>query len=471
MNDTTRARLLNDLSKCGRCGFCQAVCPIYREEGKEFSVARGKFILIEAALDGKIRLSRPIRDVVESCLVCKSCRAACPSGVRTDAIISAARELVAERYGLGARRRVALSLLRRPRLLTAAAWIAGRFWRLGFAPVNNGREQWRLRLPPGQVFPRPPRRSLINSLILGELAKRPTRDGNPVKVFVSKGKITISPLARQGAAVFFPGCLVNLVLPRVGLATVQLLLAMGIETVIPAAPVCCGMPHYVNGRRDQAVRLAKANLSWLASVDADRPRGRLPLVFSCPSCAEAWRGYPDLLSAEGDASAREMAARVYDISVFVAGHAPAGLFRKRASAAPTEVAQAEPIKLTYHDSCHLAQALGVRSEPRALLKQLPGISLGEMPDPGGCCGSGGTFGLFHPDLSRRIARRKVEMINATGARMVATGCPACLIQIGQGLAEAGRSEVVVRHTVELLAEALIGDSSGIQKVADPADVD
>ena len=428
MNERRRRELLEELAKCMRCGFCQAACPVYREEGTEFSVARGKLILIEAVLDGRSALTPAIRDALGACLLCKSCRAACPSGVRTDLIMAAGREMAADRYGLGLVKANALAVLRRPKALRLATALGTRLWPMAFAREADG-GLWRLRIPPGNLYPRLPRRSFVARLTRGELG---------AVAEPKSGTLVVGRASAAKTGVFFPGCLVSYMLPDVGLAAVKVLVAAGTRVAVPLQPACCGTPLYVNGERSGAASSAAANLTWLSQSGLTAS----PIVFACPSCAESWRGYPDLVEGRSAGPANEAAGRVVDISVFLSRFTPE-IFRRAVSR-----------RLTYYDTCHLAQAQGVRSEPRALLTALPGVSFKEMADPGACCGSGGTFGLFHADLARRIGGKKAADIAATGADTVATGCPACLLQLGQELRVAGRPQVAVRHTVELLAEAL-----------------
>lgn len=456
MNEARKHGLLEELAKCMRCGFCQAACPVYREEGTEFSVARGKLILVEAVLDGRSPLSPAVRDALDACLLCKSCRAACPSGVRTDVIMAAGREMAAERYGLGALKAGALATLSRPKRMTAATALGARLWGLAFAK-EEGADLWRLRVRPGSIYPRLPKRSLVARLADGELGAV-AEPGTAALVISRPGVVR--------TVVFFPGCLVNYMLPEVGLATIKVLLAAGARVVVPASPTCCGTPLYVNGERAGASRLAEINLAWLARTDASlignmeagpdgQPGERAPVVFSCPSCAESWRGYPALVEGRAAEEAGRAAKRVVDVSVFLSRSRVAPGDAERAVGDSGRVTDFPPKRaVTYHDPCHLAQAQGVRGEPRALLGALPGVTYREMADASACCGSGGTFGLFHPDLSRRIGGRKAADIAGTGADTVATGCPACMLQLRQELRLAGRGQVAVKHTVELLAEAL-----------------
>ena len=114
---------------------------------------------------------------------------------------------------------------------------------------------------------------------------------------------------------------------------------------------------------------------------------------------------------------------------------------------------AEPLRLTYHDPCHLKKSLGVAAQPRALLRANPGYDLQEMAEADWCCGMGGSFNLQHYDISASIGRRKRDNIVNSGCQVVATGCPACMLQITDMLSRAG-DRVQVKHAIEIYAEGL-----------------
>ena len=140
-----------------------------------------------------------------------------------------------------------------------------------------------------------------------------------------------------------------------------------------------------------------------------------------------------------------LAAKTLDISQFLVD---------RLGVAPAAIGpEAGRIPLTYHDPCHLKKSLGVAAQPRALLAANPAYSLKEMPESDWCCGCGGSFTLQHYEASAAIGRRKRDNIAASQCRVVATGCPACMLQITDMLSQAGL-RVQVKHTVEIYAESL-----------------
>jgi glycolate oxidase iron-sulfur subunit len=238
-------------------------------------------------------------------------------------------------------------------------------------------------------------------------------------------------------------------LPSLGLAAIDVLLAAKIRVVVGIDEGCCGMPRYVNGEISGTAQTARRNLDWLARVrgQGSQVASGSPLLFVCPSCAEAWKTYPELLQGREKEAAKTAAAAVVDVSTFLCRGA--GDWRRLLREPPSS----SPLTVTYHDPCHLAQAQGVRQDPRTLIAAIPGARFQEMSEPAGCCGSGGTFALFNAATARKIGQRKAKAIIATGAGLVATGCPACRLQLAQELVVAGHF-VSVRHTVEVLAQAL-----------------
>ena len=148
------------------------------------------------------------------------------------------------------------------------------------------------------------------------------------------------------------------------------------------------------------------------------------------------RGTPD------EARAKAFCDRVVDVSVFLAR---LGLREKPAG-------WAEKRMVAYHDACHLANAQGVRAEPRDLLRAIPGVELREIANAHLCCGSAGTYNLDQPDIAASLGRQKAEAVAATGATVVATGNIGCLTQLKAHLAHQGRA-ITVRHTLQVLRDA------------------
>ncbi len=172
------------------------------------------------------------------------------------------------------------------------------------------------------------------------------------------------------------------------------------------------------------------------------------LVTACATCTSTIRKvWPVLLADDGEilARVRALSEKTMDIHEF--------LVRRLDIHPEAAVPRSDAVPVTYHDPCHLKKSLGVFAEPRELLRANPGIRLVEMAQPDWCCGLGGSFSLEHYDLSSQVGRKKRDMVAATGARVVATGCPACMLQFHDRLSQAGDG-VQVRHAMELYVESL-----------------
>jgi glycolate oxidase iron-sulfur subunit len=233
--------------------------------------------------------------------------------------------------------------------------------------------------------------------------------------------------------------MINYFYTDMGKAVVDVLAANDISVVIPSDQGCCGIPASVNGDIDSAKEMAKRNLKAFEQSGVDA------LVVSCSSCGSAWKhSYSELL--EGDSKYQTLATKwknkTYDIHEFLVKVVP---FKKQG------LGKVER-KVTYHDPCHLNRGQGINKEPREILKSIPGVELIEMKEPGRCCGMAGSFSLVHPDLSVKISDKKIADIAGTKTDTVATGCPACRLQLNSGIVNAGLDRNVV-HPIQILAES------------------
>ena len=233
-------------------------------------------------------------------------------------------------------------------------------------------------------------------------------------------------------SLFIP-CLVDTLLPEVGEATVRLLERLGLTLDFPQDQTCCGQPAYNTGYWEDARRVARQFLRAFAQSEV--------IVAPSGSCVSMVRNhYPRLFRdhpAELEA-ARRIAGRTFELTEL--------LVRKLGV---TGVGASFSGKITYHDSCHLNRELGVREEPRALIKAT-GAELSEMPEADRCCGFGGTFSIKFPEVSAAMSKRKAESIAQSGADTVVTCDPGCLLQM-RGYLSKQRKDVRVWHIAELLA--------------------
>ena len=195
------------------------------------------------------------------------------------------------------------------------------------------------------------------------------------------------------------------------------------------------MPAVSAGATKTIEKLADQNLAAISRHKVDY------IVTACASCNS---GLSNIYADMGDEFG-EMSAKVMDIFVFLANH---GLPEKLAALPKAE----KPIKVTYHDPCHLRNH-GITKEPREILKALPQVEFVEMPEAATCCGLGGTYSVYHYEHTKRIAARKAANIASSGAELVATDCPGCIMQLQDGINHANGKQRSL-HILELLAEAL-----------------
>lgn len=381
--------ILKEIARCARCGKCRAVCPTFLVSGDEARVARGRINLAEALFKGDAALTPYAREVLTSCYGCLKCVEACPAGVNVDLVMQGARERAAREGGI-------------PLL---ARWMFRRVLprrRLYDAVIRLARLAQRLTRRSG----RPPLRHL--PLLYGGrrhvplLARRPALRMLP-EMDKGRGELKVS---------LFLGCLLNYVYPEVAASIMRILTLHGVDVIVPKGQLCCGAPVLAGGDMEAARVLAERNVRCLEADKVDA------VVFGCASCALAMqRYYPRLLPGMD-----RFAAKVMDISEFI--HSRLGY-----SNLPIEETT------TYHDPCHLRWGRGVGEPPREILRRSSRYI--EMDRAGDCCGLGGSFSLSHYGISCALGAAKVEAIRASGAGIVATACPGCMLQLEDQLARQG----------------------------------
>ena len=405
---------VSGLWKCNKCGACTAVCPLYQQTVHEGMAARGKLALLEAVVEGKAIPSRGLRAKLEDCLLCGACAANCPSLVPTTTLFLEARAELTRLEGIAPPLRVFLYVLGTPRIMDAGIPALRMVQRTGVTRL--------LEEQGGALVPEWIRAALRRTPSV------PTRSYRRCPVPLSLEKtVGQRPLA------YFAGCIMNWMYANAAQATRLVLGLHGYRVESPSV-LCCGMPHRVAGDVEAARRLARANVEALEQYST--------IVTDCATCGAALKEYRELLA--GDPAYRERAevvsSRVTDVSEFLM---KSGLLRPEGQG---------PVWVTYHDPCHLVRGQGVRRQPRELLKSIPGVEFVEMEGADVCCGGAGSFCVTHRDLSEKVGATKVESILATGAEVVATGCPSCISQL-QALVKQQGCRIKVCHPTELLAGA------------------
>ena len=405
---------LNALWRCNKCGACTATCPLYQATVNEGMVARGKLALLEAVVDGALAPSEALRRKIEDCLLCGACAQSCPSMVPTTDLFLEARAELTGLLGLPLPIRTLLHALGSPRIMGAGMPTLRLAQRSGLFRVA---EKF-----PERLMPRAVRTAMRAAPVV---PSRPFRARRPPRAPNGAGS--------RGTAAYFAGCFMNWGYVDAAEATRLSLQVAGYRVESPPV-MCCGMPHRVYGDVEAARRLARRNIEVLEQYAI--------IVTDCASCGAALKAYGELLAE--DAGYREKAhavsARVADVSEFLM---KGPLARPRGDV---------PLRVTYHEPCHLGRGQDVKTQPRELLKSIPGVEFVEMKGADVCCGGAGSFCVTHPALSEKVGATKVESILATRADVVASGCPSCMSQLQAMLHERGVS-IKVCHPVELLAES------------------
>lgn len=407
-----------EIAKCMQCGNCQAVCPIYKEDMAEWSVARGKIKLAQDLLEGRLEYTYRMEEIFSLCLTCQACAENCPCGVRPDKIILATRAALAEENGLPTAKKWAFSLLEHPGPFKWGMRLGSSLQGFGLKKVDDT-DLVKPRLPIGLDM-----RRVIRPLARKSLLSQ-VSEVTPVE----------NPKAR---VLFFTGCMLNYIYTDAGKAVIDILTANDVEVITPKDQHCCGIPVIMNGDIETARKIARYNIDVLSRYDCDA------IITHCGTGIDAWvHHYPELLENDLEYAdrARECAEKAYDVSQYLVDVAG---FRKPA----TMVSD----KVTYHDPCHMVRGVGVSSQPREIIRSIPGVAFEEMNTPDRCCGSAGSFSLTHYKLSSRIRDKKIDDILSVAPDLVLTSCGACRMQIEEGLYYSGY-DAPVRHVAEFLAAA------------------
>ena len=395
------------VAACVHCGFCLAVCPTYQVLGEEMDSPRGRILLMKSALEGGLTVEETL-PFIDRCLGCLACVPACPSGVAYHELLPAyrARAEAGRSRGLvaGAARLVTHETLPYPGRFRAAAAVG------------------RLAQPVSRLLPGP------FAAMLGLLPPDLPRADPLPAIYPAEGD-------RRARVALLSGCVQSVLAPEVNWATLRVLAKNGVEVVIPPEQSCCGALAMHAGETRRARDLAGRTLrGFPADVDA--------ILTNAAGCGSGMKEYGSLFRGEPEeAEAEQFAGRVKDVTEFLAG-----LGLRPPPSLPA------PLRLAYHDACHLAHAQGVVAAPRELLRAIPNLALVDVPEGDMCCGSAGTYNLEQPELAGALGERKARNLLRAQGEAVACGNIGCLIQIRTHLERLGRP-LPVMHTLQVLDQA------------------
>lgn len=405
-------------SACVHCGLCLESCPTYLETGHEQQSPRGRVHLIKSVAEGKLSISAGFENPVFTCLDCRACETACPSGVQVGSLIEAAR-----------------GQIRKAIPLTGWKAFLHSFFLRGVFPHPSrlhvlGRLMKEYQKSGLQSFLRKTR--LLNLLPrhLREMERVLPAVSDPV--MKTRPEVIPAEGSARGRVALLAGCVMDVMFGEINAATIRVLTRNGYDVVVPRGQRCCGALHIHAGDREQGKALARQNIDAFLAADVES------VVVNAAGCGCALKEYPELLhnDPEYHDKAVRFAEKVEDISQFLVAHG----YQKPRGRVEARVA--------YHDACHLAHGQGVRSEPRQLLREIPGVEWIEMELADRCCGSAGIYNLTNPEMAGKILDEKMKAV-PDQIDLLAMGNPGCMLQLMMGARKHGRTAAIV-HTVQLL---------------------
>ncbi|MBA3344054.1 MAG: (Fe-S)-binding protein [Gemmatimonadales bacterium] len=419
----TSTAAADPLAPCVHCGFCLPACPTYLATGDEADSPRGRIVLMRALERGELGSGDAgLVQHLDACLGCRGCEPVCPSGVGYGRGLEMARERLFQERGLPPLARAVLGVFRHQWLWRPLFALARVFRATGIPGLLAGGARAGFGL--GMLAATRSDVTLTPSRGRGKGAypeARPLRSA-----LGNNGDNTTHP-----TVALFRGCVMDTLFGHVHHATRRTLEANGYRVLEVSGQVCCGALHQHAGDREAARALAAENVAaFAASADY--------IAVNSAGCGALLKDYGHLL---GTAGSQAMAAKVRDISELLADVGPRAGGRLE-------------LDVAYDAPCHLQHAQRVHQAPLALLRAIPGLRLDILPGSDRCCGSAGIYSLLRPDMARAVLDDKIAGIAAAAPRprLVTSGNPGCLMQIGAGLRAAGL-DIGVAHPVELLDQS------------------
>lgn len=416
------------VQQCMHCGMCLPTCPTYDATKLERHSPRGRIALMRAIADDRLEATRTFADEMYFCLGCLACMTACPAGVNYAELFEAARAEVETRGLLNSARRGMIRgftvkwLFMEHRRLTALGRAMRLYQELGLDRLI--RASGVLRLLPRRLRELEAMTPRIQPQFSNELIATVTPAVGPTRARVA----------------VLTGCAQDLIFSDVNRDTVEVLARNGCEVHTPPDQPCCGSLHAHNGEWALAQQLARRMIDLLPPSRFDA------IITNAGGCGSHLKHYATLLA--DDPAYRDRAhawdSKVKDVHEFLV---PRGIVPP-----PPVPPGSGPLRVTYHESCHLSHGQKVVQQPRQLLRAIPGLECTELPEANWCCGSAGIYNLTQPEMAGQLLERKVAHIRSTRAAIVATANPGCMLQVINGCRDAGL-EVRVAHPVTLLAEA------------------
>jgi glycolate oxidase iron-sulfur subunit len=474
------------VQQCMHCGLCLPTCPTYDATKLERNSPRGRIALMRAIADDRLEVTKAFGDEMYFCLGCLACMTACPAGVNYAGLFEHARAEIEEQHVLASPKR---DFIR---------WFAVRWLFMDLRRLELVGKALRLYQQLGL-------QTLFRSMGLMRLMTQRLRELEAMTPTVCDqfsadliAPVTPALGVRKYRVAMLTGCAQDLTFSDVNRDTVEVLAANGCEVFTPSEQSCCGSLHAHNGEWTLAQQLARRNIDQFPPDQFDA------IITNAGGCGSHLKHYAKLLTEDARYAERAKLwdKKLKDVHEWLM---QIGLRRPLASPSPLNGERAGvrgengeehstfntqrstsdalshfhpspsnplPIEgrgkqqpevsgefvVTYHESCHLTHGQKIVSQPRELLRAIPGLKLVELPEANWCCGSAGIYNLTQPEMAGQLLDRKIKHIKSTGATTVATGNPGCLLQLINGAAKEGL-ELRVVHPITLLAEAYRAENS------------
>lgn len=474
---------------CIHCGLCLSQCPTYAETGNEADSPRGRIYLMRALAEGRAEPTPDLVSHLDLCLGCRGCETACPSGVQYGHLLEGARGYLRENYTRPALQQGRNSVIEKsfpyPNRLDAALLPVRVLRRFGILPLLHKVGFMRLLGPLGDMEamlpPLPPMHKRLR--------------------FPTLWRAHGTKQARVG---MISGCVMPVMLTDINAATARVLAKAGCDVEVPKSQGCCGALHAHIGGMDEAREFAKRNIAAFEELEKDAPLNAI--IINAAGCGASLKEYGHWFkgNVEWETRAKNFSAKVKDVSEYLAqpqfqarlqglmstvefnrtspqkthdiaretlpntaGAATLNAGENRASEANrleavdateatlppnADISSLKAQTVTYHDACHLAHGQGIRAEPRQLMDAVPEVDMVPLAEAEMCCGSAGIYNITQPAMAMQLLERKMKHIAATGAKVVVTGNPGCLMQLMLG-AKKFDVDVEIKHPVEVLDAA------------------
>ncbi len=395
------------VEKCVRCGSCRQVCPVFNVTHEEPSVARGKIFLADLINKGKAELDREAAHFFNLCTTCLRCAEICPVMVDYEKIIISARARAVEKFGLPPEKAAAVKVFSNRKLLETVGKLTSPLTKL-FTKKSNSPQN---RLLPIKV-------PKLGKVLLPQPSPKPFNDRD--RLYPAKGE-------EKGKVIFFTGCMFNNFYTETAENVVKVLNALGYTVFVPREQFCCGAPAFFSGDLKTFEKMKEKNLNGWGEEKADF------IVSACATCGHVLKGeYKEL-----KIPVKELVEVLYEnIEEIGKWKLP------------------EEVKITWHHPCHIVRGQKIpRHYPLDVLKVLQNVEFVDMPEADNCCGMGGSFKLSHPEISREIQLKKARNAESTGADVVLTECPGCVMNIAEGLERIDSKKKTI-HVADLLVQCL-----------------